>query len=254
MKMKWNVPYCYIPGSRHLDAGSESQDNVLAKLTDDFVCVVMADGAGSVKNGGEGAKLVTNVARSVLVDWNTDIFDMTEDSLREELITELKIQLHELAREKDCEFESFASTFLFFAADGKRFLAGNLGDGLIGVINEQNQAETLLAPENGNFLNESFFVTDDDCINHLRLISGKYSLSNIYFLMTDGSCDCLYDRNAKTFADALSVFADWTRRYDHRAVTDALRTTMYKLFTKRTLDDCAIALIRGEKKEVKGSF
>ncbi len=248
MKIKWNVPNCFIPGSRHLREGSDSQDYVLAKLTDEFACVVIADGAGSVKNGGEGARLVTSVARSVLVDWNTDIFDMTEGSLREELITELKIQLHELARKMECEFESFASTLLFFATDGKRFLAGNLGDGLIGVINEQNHAETLLGPENGNFLNESFFVTDDDCINHLRLFSGSYSLSNIYFLMTDGSCDCLYDRKAKTFADALSIFADWTRKYDFRQVNEALYLSMCKWFTQRTLDDCAIALIRGEKK------
>lgn len=243
--MKWNIPYSFIPGSRHSSDGTECQDYALAHLSDAFACVTMTDGAGSVKNACEGARLVAETARNFLIKREAILFEMDESELREELITEIRIKLYELACKMSCEFESFASTFLFFASDGRRFITGNLGDGLVGVIKERNQAEILLAPENGRYLNESFFMTDDDCMYHLRLIHGFFNPSDIYFLMTDGSCDCLYDRQAKTFAEALGIFADWTRRYDHRLVTAAIYKSMFRLFTQRTMDDCAIALIRG---------
>ncbi len=244
--MKWKIPYAYVPGTRHSQDEVECQDYALAKLSDGFACVVVADGAGSVANAGQGAKLACEITRDFLFDININLFSMNPEEIKEELITEIRIQLHAAAREMKCEFESFASTLLFFATDGVNFLAGNVGDGLVGVIDEHNHASTLLVPENGNFLNESFFVTDDDCKSHLRFLYGKFSQSSIYFLMTDGSCDCLYNRREKTFASALDVFADWMRRYDdHRLISSALRDTMFRLFRKATSDDCALAFISG---------
>ena len=76
-------------------------------------------------------------------------------------------------------------------------------------------------------------------------VTDDFSWDNatVYFLLTDGSCDCLYNPSDATFAKALHKFAGWTRRYPFHDVWEAIIQNMHRLFPKRTSDDCALALL-----------
>jgi len=105
------------------------------------------------------------------------------------------------------------------------------------------EGTVILGQEHSKYVNESFFITDPNCEEKLRVFIGSYDPDSTYFLLTDGSCECLLNDRDGTYAPALHTFTKWMWKYPHHAVSKAIGQKMYSLFPKRTDDDCAIALI-----------
>ena len=99
-----------------------------------------------------------------------------------------------------------------FISNGERYIIGNLGDGLLGSMDSEGKSEVLSLPEHGKYANQSFFVTHKNSKDHLRIHKGRYESHKVYFMMTDGSAECLYNFNLKSFANILKVFCEWIIR------------------------------------------
>lgn len=242
--MRWNIVCATMAGTNHQSNGINCQDQVFQlPVKDKYICITMADGAGSMKNASHGSDLAVKEAKNILEKTGQDIFSMTEQQISELLLGHLTIKIQEACQQLNCRKNDLASTLLFFVCNGEKFVAGNIGDGLVGCIASNEEEEIILDQERGRFINYSFFITDNDCQQHMRIAIGDYDPTKVYFLLTDGSCDCLYETSNHTYANALHIFAQWMRKYPFYSVKKALHQTMHKVFPKRTDDDCAIALI-----------
>lgn len=241
--MKWKIASQTIKGK-----GREvCQDYVVQAPIADFVCVVAADGAGSARYAREGAEAVTKKMRELLLEHRNDIFNYSDQEIKDKLLETLRAFLAEKAVSEGAEMNDYMSTLMFFVSDGEKYIAGNLGDGMIGCLDENGQGSVIAFPEKGKFVNVSYFVTQEDSASHLRLERGPYDVNKVYFLMTDGSTDCLYNFKDGSFGRILNVFSDWIRKYPPHYVSANLRTAMMQLFRQKTLDDCALALLVGSK-------
>jgi hypothetical protein len=247
--MEWKIIGSKIRGKHNFDQGSKIQDIIVQHVSDDFVCAVATDGAGSALYARKGAKQSADETLKYLKGIGKGIFEFSNEYIRQSLLRRLIDTLKECAQENSCSTQELASTLMFFATDGRRYVAGNLGDGLIGSIDKNNYSEILLVPEKGKFANQSFFITSPQNEEHFHINRGDYNTDKIYFLMTDGTVDCLYNYTTREYAKALYVYCNWARNYDRRTAYNALLDSMRTLFPLKTDDDCALVLIHGKLKD-----
>ena len=248
MKMNWNVVTPRICGRRSFKQSAPTQDITKQYVDDDFSCIVVADGVGSALYALDGAQMSSSETIELIKGVGEEVFNYSDDDLRSLILGNLDDKLGVLAAERDCSVKEFASTLMFFITNGEQYIAANLGDGLVGSLSENGDAEVLHEPEKGRFVNQSYFVTSSSAYDHLRIYRGRYDASRVYFLMTDGSVECLYNYTTKRYARALEVYCDWVRKYDRRVCIKPMLESMRSLFKHRTDDDCALAFIYGRKK------
>lgn len=241
--MNWKIATSSIRGFSHQQSDTPSQDQVRQSISDDYTCVALCDGAGSAQYAAEGARFVAAKTCEILKMYQLDIFNFSDEEIRNVVISRLLSSLEDLGKDYDAPISSFSSTLMFFVSDGIHFLVGNVGDGIIGFQDGNMEMNTLLGQERGLYANESYFVTSEHSAEHLRIARGSYNAHYVFFLMTDGSCDCLFNYRTKKYARALDIYCSWCRKYNRKQVNRALFDSMQRLFSQKTNDDCALALI-----------
>ena len=268
----WRKASATITGKLHKEQRNKyGQDRV--NYWPDFTnsqsaCVTMSDGASKALHAYLGAKYTCSAACDWLVEQlgmdENHLWNLTDQELKIQLLDYIRIKL-EMARKEVISkqeqmgeglvtyppLSAFSATLLFAITDGKRYLVGNLGDGIVGTISDDgSEPVQLLGAENGQVANRTWFCISPEAADHLHLLRGELPSDGpiTFVLMTDGSADCLYDHRNHSFAPALAVMAEWLRRADYtdQKISKTIRSTMERLFTSRTLDDCALAFMRGE--------
>ena len=225
---KWKIASAVMTGTSHLEENMPCQDFVRMRPTDEFMCVVMTDGAGSAKYSAESARLVAEETRNILLSRSTSLFDFNDEEIKNFIYDSLSVKLQHKASELSTSLYELACTLLFFVSDGKRFISLNIGDGIIGSINKEGVGATILEQERGKYANMSYFLTSSKSEEHIRVKQGSLVPDNVYFLMTDGAASCLFDTKRKQYANALTLYSEWLRKYNYQQVSKSIESSMYK--------------------------
>ncbi len=226
-----------VPGALHTP--ESMQDQVWVLKTDTVCCAALADGAGSRRSSGHGAAEVTRQTCRTLCEE----FDRLWQYPGEKIAQWVHGACLERLQTLDAALYELASTLLFFAAhrDG-RFIAGHLGDGV--QIWVQNEAiRVFSAPENGDQLNETWFVTSPDALEHLRIYKGSLSGSGTLLMMSDGTGQSLYQHSTGQPAPACRVMAGWMQDHSEDFVEKILKKNMQAVFSQRSRDDLSLILL-----------
>jgi hypothetical protein len=210
---------------------------------------VLADGAGSRSGSAKGARIVTQRFVALfpsmlrMAAFNRSDFrnGMFGARLSKIIIDELQKSLKQGAGDK---IGNYASTLLFavWHENVQRWLVGHLGDGAIAAIDAAGRLHTLSQPDNGEFVNETFFITDDGAENRLRLyvLKGAAGIS----MMSDGSTGTFYSTFYKRFASGVARFFNWQHENGEQNISRVLRRNLELLALPRSNDDCSIVLIQ----------
>lgn len=240
--IRWKIPSASIRGKAHATQNVCGEDSRGIKLDGHNAAVVLTDGAGSASHAFHGSKAIADALSSFLVKNVDKALNYSDEAVRAIILRIVEAELETLkAQYPGTQAEDFSTTAAGWISDGERFVAFNVGDGIIGRVSAKNEAETLLGQERGEFANSSFFITDSGAVRHLRIARGDVQSGDVFFLMTDGSAECLYDQIKGLYAPALHTMAEWTRRYTRESVNEGLLDVMQRLFSRRTSDDCALA-------------
>ena len=245
----YNMLKIRMTGTAHTEENADCQDAIANRADGNFACMVGADGAGQASFGKEGAELVCSTSLDVMARFNTDFVGLQTNDIKVLMNNHLSGKLASKAEELQCHVSDLASTLMFFATDGERYVAGNLGDGMLGYVGPGNKGAVLLGPERGEYVNQSWFVTSHDGFEHLRITRGTFCPDAVYFVLTDGSVDCLYNQRSGTFAPMLDTFCDWMRRFKYNQIHTFVKTAMHKYFPKNTTDDCAMGLLTTKNRQ-----
>lgn len=164
------------------------------------------------------------------------------ESVSEMILRAAVVELRRYVRRKKYGIEELACTLLFAAYKDGNVLAGHLGDGVIG-IQDGDEIRVLSLPENGEYANSTFFVTDKGAQSRLRIyqfdVSGKVGL----MLMSDGTAESLFNRSTRRLAPAVATIFDWSRKLGRKKLEAVLQTNLEQVFQAKTTDDCAIAVM-----------
>lgn len=232
-------------GQYHQMEGSPCQDKIALHQTREVLCAALSDGAGSRPDSGLGAACVTRHVSQLLCSQFDMLWTMEPDSLANLLVQSCQTQL----AQEDPLLDALACTLLFFAGhqDG-RYLAGHLGDG-VQILVQGDQLSVFSPPENGDALNETFFITEDRAAEHLRLRRGHWVASGALLLMSDGMSASLYQQETGQPAPGCRTLAKWLRQKDETTMDQVLFDNMDRLFSRHSPDDLSLVLLVWEPQE-----
>ena len=220
------------------------QDYASGRRRYGVAAIALADGAGSRTHSALGASTAVRISLRLLTSAFDNFANMIERDEREArrcIFSEIARALSSVARRSGVDAPSLASTLLFAAFKEDRFLAGHLGDGAIAMVDAEDMATVLSSPENGEYTNTTYFLTDHAAEDRLRLYSGTLRRGG-FVLMSDGAAEVLYHRSTRSMAPAVSQLVSWNRRFRRPKVEGALRENLAGPLA-RSSDDLSVAVL-----------
>ena len=247
MKFIFNSAGAIARGSSHLKSGKPCQDNFYSASKKKTIVVALGDGAGSCSQSEIGSELCTKyITEFLLINFN-EIYNKDKKEIAKVLVSQLQEELNLKAEELNISIKDLSSTLLFVAVKNNKFIAGHIGDGLIGTFHESG-AKVFSRPENGEHGNETFFISQKIALNHFRVYKGNLKSIKGFILMSDGSYDNLYNKKTNKLTQANLSFFTWLADSNNSKgeVELALKKTLEDKFTKKTSDDCSVVLLSTE--------
>lgn len=200
--------------------------------------LVVSDGAGSAKHSEVGARIVVDTAlRTLSAQLGCEINPVT-------VLHSVRRALEDCAFSNGYSLRDLAATILAVAAVRHRrevhWTSLHVGDGVI-AGDVGIGAEVISPPQNGEFGNSTFFVTETRALDHLRVNSGR-CLRASFLLMTDGAAEPLYRRRDGRLAQAVDAMLSWPSQVSVRELQRGLSGNLRTVIAGHTFDDATIAV------------
>ena len=132
---------------------------------------------------------------------------------------------------------------LFVCLKNDKIIVAHLGDGII-LYNKSDEIKVLSEPENGEFINQTYFVTSSHYNHHLRLYKGSIDDISGFYLMTDGVSNLFYNSKTKFISEelkqTLASFNDDTDKSLEKSVADFMKLRV----VKKSKDDSTLVVLQ----------
>ena len=193
----WKIGGVSIAGFSHLEEDIPCQDAHAFRIKDDGQMIAaVADGAGSAHLSHIGAQaFVDTVVSRIYHQLSLEKFD--PQRIASWIVTSVNETRDQLIRHGDelqgdrrlrsPKLSDFAATLIVVVAnlDGGAFF--HVGDGAGTAFTLVNNAEvTVSKPHNGEYANETYFLTMDDWESYLRITPFIEKNADTILLMSDG--------------------------------------------------------------------
>lgn len=251
-RVLWKRVCAAVQGRSHASERTPCQDSVATTYRRNVYAIALSDGAGSARLSHYGSQACTHVLCATLSRHFDDMWRMDADDAGAKLVWTLRERFASKAKELDVEPTDLAATALAVAVKRNRFIAAHLGDGAIGVeltgTDGIRELKTLSAPDNGEHSNETYFVTSDSAVEHIKIITGtvrgqQNTVVSGFILMSDGPEAALYRKADCSLAPACQKLLDAGRTLDKKDLQAGLENTLGLIAHSKTHDDCSIALL-----------
>ena len=187
--MTWKWIGTSVTGQSHIDRNEKGQDycetRVIQLSEKEFFISLVSDGAGSTINGGRGAEIACKAMMDTIIS-NIRIEDIAVIS-EEEIkgwISSARDSLDAIAQKNDLPLREYACTLLGAVISDHNSFFFQIGDGGI-VTNFEAQYEPVFWPEQGEYANTTFFVSDETFLKHI-MVKKFNSAPKEIALFTDG--------------------------------------------------------------------
>jgi len=188
--LKWKTIRASVVGTSHVETETECQDCCWAEVLETknhtkYLVAIVSDGAGSAINGGTGSKLtcetlVTSITSSLEQQQDTSL---SENNVIE-WIKNAKRKIYSLADENNLTARDYACTVLCSIVAENTALFFQIGDGAI-VVSKYNALGVVFWPDSGEYVNSTYFITDEDAISTLRITKVESKINEVA-LFSDG--------------------------------------------------------------------
>ncbi len=185
----WQVVTARATGTSHVASGLPCQDRETFRLVDDAdggeaAIGVVCDGAGSARYSEVGAELVSSALRTIAGSFISDYGSSKISPLyMQRWVEEIRQRLRDQADALGADSRDYACTLVFAIASDASTICGQIGDGAI-IVREDDVLRVPIWPENGEYANQTFFVTQED--SHNRLQCAKLGPVSEFVLFSDG--------------------------------------------------------------------
>lgn len=225
--MSWKVFAASAKGSSHVTGGLPCQDASAFQHRGEWLMAVVCDGAGSAASSHVGstvicAQVIEKLSAQADVLASLDAADF--DSLITEILGEVRDGLDAHARIAKADLRDYAATVVGAVMGPTHGWFFHIGDGL-GVARHAD-GDTLSLPENGEYANETYFLSGSQWRDHLRITPIDQPTSRL-MLMSDGAMPFVM---AKGHQAVYAPFVDPVERFlrdaDENVGAKALAATL----------------------------
>ncbi len=188
--MKWKIVRATVLGTAHIASNTPCQDDCFADVVSsrdgvDYLVCLVSDGAGSAKEGGTGAELACNTARSSIEAFLGKPEALSfDESIVVEWIKNIRLAIQETADSLDFTSRDFACTLLGAVIGLDNAVFFQIGDGAIVASNGCTQG-VVFWPDSGQYANMTYFVTEEDAFDHLQIMVTNTHIDEVS-LFSDG--------------------------------------------------------------------
>ena len=244
---RWRWAAASRIGTSHLKSGTRKQDAFSVKLlSENRLCAIVADGAGSASHGGQGASLVCRTLMSAFQKQFEMHDELPNEHTLSEWIDHIRDNLSAIAERRDLGKRDFAATMVLLVTCKDRLLAAQIGDSAM-VGRRDGRWEAICWPENGEFVSSTFFITDDV---EARLRTAYLPLEyDAFALFSDGIDDVALEHlqlqpHARFFDPMIKPVDEASERGNVRQLSVALaRYLDSPALCERTDDDKTLVLL-----------
>jgi Protein phosphatase 2C len=172
---EWKIISASEKGTSHIQSADPCQDYSYIEVLDEigeekFLLAIVADGAGSALKPIEGAEQVCNFAIEHIKEW---LVNNQGADFSNEVVQNWVAATHEFiigyAKKEEMLPRDFACTLLGAVIGKENAAFFQIGDGAI-VIADETKYKVIFWPENGEYANMTYFVTDEEALNHLQVL------------------------------------------------------------------------------------
>lgn len=201
-----------VAGPGHLARGVACQDFFKIEAADDWIIAVISDGAGSATRAFDGARIVSQEICGVFSDGlatygrHSQQGWMTFGAWAEAAVTEGIERARERCLVEAGHQESLAvfhATVVGAVMTRDRGALFHIGDGCASAYRHAATGIKTIAfsePENGEYVNETFFFTEDWWRDHLRVVELDDPPDGVW-LMSDGAYELAIPPKSKTLRE-----------------------------------------------------
>jgi hypothetical protein len=215
----WRVFSASVTGKRNLEQGTAGQDASHCVVTDDVLVAIVCDGAGSVREGRMGSEFIARalaeqLSSALLADRSlpevpADGSARLEASIHS-AIEAVRTRLADLAASRQLALQDCSCTLVGCVASPVGGCFFHIGDGF--AIQQGAAGDSVLSrPENGEYADETYFVSDENWKDHLRLTPFPApERGGVIGLMSDGTAPFAVNRARsgffRPFIDPITAF------------------------------------------------
>ena len=185
----WFVVGVSVRGAAHVKNGLPCQDNYAwRRPCGEILLVAVADGAGSAAYADQGSKLAVHSSLEALEVGLSEKVPAEKEEWRALLNTAFETArkaLLDQANVLGSAAHELASTLLVAALNSESLASMQVGDGCIVVQTEEGTLEAVSTPMNGEYVNETVFLTSGDALRQMRFSFRVARLRGLA-LLTDG--------------------------------------------------------------------
>lgn len=262
---EWLVSKAVVRGKSHIDKDTPCQDFCDVRTSADgrWVVAVVCDGAGSARKSDVGARVVATDVTSALIDATDEIEERGPGAWLKDYVYDVLIEVRKKLRESGDSIYDFHCTLVGVLIGRSGGFFFHLGDGLAlagkarcvesqpGVREVSLWNDMLFSePENGEYANETFFVTQDDWIKHLRALAIPGGC-DIVALMSDGTMPFVFQNNGPYSPFIDPVVSRLIKTLDREERDNALHEILASPETYRATDDDKTLFV-AVRKELRG--
>lgn len=237
--MEYKVVYGIKKGETHEMLGLPCQDSIYKKIIDDRIAVALCDGAGSVEESKYASNFISKTIVEDFINNTESWFSLKDGDLRNRIIekTEKQIILDANGdKHGDC-------TLIFFGQYKNKSIIIHIGDGIVLGVSDK-KTSVLSKPENGESINETYFLSHPFALEHLRIYNDIPEEYKTIILSSDGAEHMLYDLSEDKEANVTKKMAEWLTEDNLDEANEALDSAINNVFRNYTNDDISIALIK----------
>ena len=191
--MAWSVHAAAAIGKSHIDAGTECQDAFAHALAGDTLIAAVCDGAGSQPLSHVGSEALSRRVVELLAQRaaaGESLAALEEETFLytvAQVVKDVRGELEAEAGSAGVELRCYSATLVGAVADAGGGWFFHVGDG-IGAAQpcEEAAPEIISLPENGEYANETYFVSGEDWREHLHLTRIAAPV-RVLALMSDGA-------------------------------------------------------------------
>lgn len=198
----WRSGHFSALGTSHKSVNIPCQDSATISLSKDnaWVAATVCDGAGSAKHAEDGARYVSHQFNKKLIELAERLKTSPPGGWVNDAIIQYVIEIRDGLRglaQKD-DIAEYHTTLVAALLGPKGGIAIHIGDGIVfagKAIFDKKLNRALIdnfvvsTPENGEYANETYFITESTWLKHLRIL--PLPDANWAVLATDGGAEFL---------------------------------------------------------------
>ncbi|MFA5221128.1 MAG: PP2C family serine/threonine-protein phosphatase [Methanoregula sp.] len=199
--MTWKHIASSVTGKSHIDRHENGQDccrtGVVQLADKEFFIGLTADGAGSTVWGGTGAHIACESTYMNILDTlrrTMDVSHITDADIRAWICAAHNAIVAQ-AKIRGIPVKEFACTLIGAVTGDNHAVYFQIGDGGM-VVRSTGEYETIFWPEQGEYANTTYFITDAAFLDHVRILCTGSSPEEIA-LFTDGLQNLVLSFSAK---------------------------------------------------------